>query len=101
MRDSPGYLFVSTHQKHHNLLSGCSSSRCISSSLLLLIFAPFVAFRPRLREDCNSKFGGPDCGAQVIAHRHAQSTRCFWLLETSTEPRICRSMLRKCQRIFL
>src|ERR1700685_3444921 len=42
-----------------------------------------------------SQFEIPDCGTQEIAHRRTQSTRCSRLLETSTEPRICRSMLRK------
>src|SRR5580658_2806914 len=56
MRDSLRYPFVSTRQKHHNLLSECSSSICISSPFLLLIFAPFAVFRARLREDRNSKF---------------------------------------------
>src|SRR5580698_657700 len=101
MRDSLRYPFVSTHQKHHNLLSECSSSRCISSSLLLLIFARFVVFRVRLRENRNSKFSSPDRGTQENAHRHTQSTRRFWLFETSTERRICRSMLRKRQRTSL
>src|ERR1700733_921526 len=66
MPDSLRYPFVSTRQKHHNLLSECSSSRCISFALLLLIFTRSVVFRPRLREDRNPKFGRPDCGTRKL-----------------------------------